>query len=64
MLRDIRLAKKLTQKQLSEAAGLTQGYISQIELGSKTPNMKVARNIASVLGVTLDELINAIPATK
>lgn len=46
----------LTQKQLADAAGLTQGYVSQIEAGVRVGTVDALRNIADALHVDLDDL--------
>lgn len=53
----IRLEKKKTQKQLSIMCGLSQGYISDLESGNKSPTLRVVEQIANVLKVHPCELI-------
>ena len=48
----------LTQQQLSEAAGISVPYLSQLESGKRKGSTKVLAAIASVLGVSLDDLIS------
>lgn len=45
----------MTQTELAEKVGTTQGMISMIERG-KMPSLKLLMRIATVLGCTLDEL--------
>jgi transcriptional regulator with XRE-family HTH domain len=55
-----RLRKKrgLTQAELAKAAGVTQGYISQLEAGTtKEPGATVAVRLAEALGVPVTELL-------
>jgi transcriptional regulator with XRE-family HTH domain len=52
-----RLELNLTQAQLAEMAGVTQGAISMIERGERTPSLDVIMKIAVALGCTIDELI-------
>lgn len=61
-LRAAREGKGLTQRELAEAAGLAEKYLSRIELGGATPSIFIAARLASVLGVTLDDLAAAEPA--
>ena len=49
----LRTEKGLTLKALAELAGTTQDYIWDLEHG-KLPGIKVASNLAKVLGVPLD----------
>lgn len=55
-LREVRDAKKLTQKQLSNKVGISPGSLSAYEKGTKTPPVNVAARIADTLGVSLDWL--------
>lgn len=58
-IRKYRELKKISQKQLSKATGLSNGYIGDIECGrnknSVFPLNTICR-IAEALGVTLDDL--------
>ena len=56
-LRALRVAKKMTQSQLSEASKINRINISQYEIGIKNPNLTTSQKLASALGVTVDELI-------
>jgi transcriptional regulator with XRE-family HTH domain len=47
----------LTQAQLADKAGVTQGAISMIERGERVPSLDVLVKIADTLGCTIDELI-------
>ncbi|SCL84976.1 helix-turn-helix transcriptional regulator [Sporanaerobacter sp. PP17-6a] len=55
-LKEIRIKKGLTQKELADAINLSQETISQYEIGNRTPSIVVARKIAEVLGVSLDNI--------
>lgn len=46
----------LTQTQLAEAAGLKQGYVSQIEAGSRVGTVDVLKRIAEALRLDLDDV--------
>jgi DNA-binding XRE family transcriptional regulator len=50
----IRKWRKVTQAELSEKAGISQGYLSEIETGKKTGDLATLRAIAAALGVGLD----------
>lgn len=52
----IRKWRKLTQEQLAEAAGISQGYLSEIESGKKVGDVGTLRAIAAALGVSLDDI--------
>ena len=55
-LKEARLAKKLTQKELGDMIGKKLTTISSYELGTRTPSVEVARQIAVALDISLDEL--------
>ena len=44
-IRTVRLAKKLTQEQLAEAAGVGVTHISHIETGNSIPSLQVLVDI-------------------
>lgn len=41
----------LTEKQLARLCGLSQGYLSDLELGKKSPTLRVVVQIANALKV-------------
>jgi DNA-binding XRE family transcriptional regulator len=47
----------LTQETLSKLVGVAQGFISQIENGSKTGDVQTLAAIARVLKISLDDLV-------
>ena len=49
--------QNLTRVALAEMAHTEQGYIVQIERGSRSPSMKTFTNLLSALGVSADYLI-------
>lgn len=54
-LYEIRRSRSVTQKELGEAAGVSEAAISQFENGLKTPKIDVAYRIAEFLGVKVDD---------
>lgn len=52
-----RLAKKLTQKQLAEKAGVSQTVITRLESGDSNPTFATINRVAQALGKEL-RLIN------
>lgn len=50
-LRELRRKAKMTQVELGEKSGLSQGYIAHIENGRRVPTVKTAKKIAGVLGI-------------
>lgn len=54
-IKDLREAKGLTQEQVAQKLGVTQGTIAHWESGARTPTLTNMVKIADVLGVSLDE---------
>ena len=52
----LRERRGLSQQQLASMAGVTQAYISSVELGIRIPSMKAGKLIAETLGVNVDAL--------
>lgn len=58
MLRKLREAKDLTQVELAKRAGIPQGYLAQLEGGTKkNPSLDVLRRLAKALRVKVGELL-------
>ncbi len=49
----------MTGRDLADAVGVRQSYISQIETGKREGSIDVLRRIAIALGITLDDLYPA-----
>ena len=60
-MKDTRLARNMTQKQLADAAQIAAGSVSAYENGQKLPPVDAAGRIAAALGVSLDWLLNDAP---
>jgi predicted transcriptional regulator len=52
-----RLAKKMTQAQLAEKAGVGQAVIARLESGTQNPRISTVTRVASALGKEL-KLVN------
>ena len=52
-----RLKLSITQEELAKQVDITEGMLSQIERGVKVPSLRVSRDIAKILGCTIDELL-------
>ena len=50
---DARVNQNMTQKDLSEATGITQADISRIENGTRNPSLAMLKRIATGLGMQL-----------
>ena len=59
-LKNLRIKAGLTQKELAEKTGITQGKISTYEQADNLNNVTVGNisRIASAIGVTIDEIIS------
>lgn len=56
-IKALRLQRKLTQEQLAKAAGLSVGFLSDVETGSSNIGAKKLLDLAEVLDVSLDYLM-------
>lgn len=64
-LRELRISKNISQKQLAQQIGVTQAYICSLERGKRTnPSMDVIRGIARELGVKPSNVLDAIDGTQ
>ena len=55
-IKKARIDKGWQQKDLQEATGLSQKYLSQVELDKVDPRFSVVKRIGRALGVSLDRL--------
>lgn len=53
---DVRYAKRMSLRELSERAHISKSYLQRIEAGEATPSLEVMVRIARALGVPLNEL--------
>jgi transcriptional regulator with XRE-family HTH domain len=56
-LRELRLARGLTQEQLGERAGLSYKFIGEVERGIGNPTLDSLANLAAALEVQVVELV-------
>ena len=56
MVRQARLAKRLTQRQLSRALGMSEGYVGHLESGRFRPTTDTLKALSSVLGLLYGQL--------
>ena len=57
-IKDLRLAAELTQSELADRAGLTKGFISQIENGQTSISLDSMIDILDALGVSISEFFS------
>lgn len=55
-IRKARIDRGMKQMDLQERTGLSQKYLSQIELDKVEPRFRIVQQIANALAVSLDEL--------
>ncbi len=55
-LREQRLANRLSLRQLAEATGVSNPYLSQIERGLRRPSAEVLQSIAKALRISAETL--------
>ena len=58
LLKKKRQEKLLSQEKLSALTGLSQGYISQLESGTKEPTIHTINKIAEILEICPLELLD------
>jgi len=58
-LQKLRKQNNMTQEALAEAVGVARQTIAKWEAGESAPDLEMSDRLASVLKVTLDDLVNA-----
>ncbi|MFD1811648.1 helix-turn-helix domain-containing protein [Rhodococcus gannanensis] len=57
-LKRARLDKKMSLRQVAEPLGISTSLLSQVENGKTQPSVKTLFGLATVLGVSLDEIVS------
>lgn len=57
-IKDKRLAAKMSQEELAQAASVSRVAITRYEAGERVPNLEIAARIAKALGCKVDDLID------
>ena len=57
-LRELRLARRLSQEKLAFKSGMHRTYLGSIERGERNPSLKNIAAIAEALGVSLSQLFS------
>lgn len=55
-VRQARLARRMTQRQLSRALRMSEGYVGHLERGRIRPNIETLKGLATVLGLVFGQL--------
>ena len=63
-LKDLRLKRKLTQKEASEEFDITPEYLSMLERGDRNPSDELKEDMARVYKTTVANIFLAIKETK
>lgn len=64
LIREFRLAKKMSQKDLAKELGITPAYLCELEKGKKkNPNIALVARIAEILEINTDELLKEMQGT-
>ena len=58
VIRELRRARNLSQRELGDKAEVTGAYIAQLETGvKKNPSLDILKRLARALGVPVTELL-------
>ncbi len=63
-VRELRKARRLTQEQLGERAGLSYKFLGEIERGLANPTISTLANLASALDLDIGDLLVRPPAAR
>ena len=63
-LREVRLQRGVTQQWLSETAGMSEAYISNLERGFKVPSLTTIIRLAVALDCKVMDLVGAFDKTN
>ena len=55
-IKEIRIKKNLSQKQLSELSGISKSYLSELENNTYCPSILILCKIADALKVNINDL--------
>lgn len=57
-IKQLRLARSLSQYRLAKLAGVAQSFIHEVESGQKSPTVRTLAKLAGALGVTVARLVD------
>ena len=60
-IKDLRIAKGLTQEELADRSELSKGFISQLERNLTSPSITTLMDILQCLGTSIGEFFNEAP---
>lgn len=56
-LKNLRKAKKVTQKEIADFLGVSNSAYSQYETGTREPSLEILTKLADYFGVTIDDIL-------
>ena len=62
-LRAIRLLRRLTLREVAEAAGVSESFVSQLERGRSSASVATLQRLAAAVGIEVSDLFAAEPLT-
>lgn len=62
-IKELRLNKKLTQKQVARMANISKDYVSLIERGERNPSDKLKQKFADIYNVSIVQIFLATQRT-
>jgi len=60
MLRNARRARRISQAELAKAVGISPVFVSQVETGQRAPSDRIAKHIATALGLPWQDILRAV----
>lgn len=61
ILRKTRKARKMSQEEFAEFCGISRAYYGRLERGEHSATLKLCRQIADALGITISALFSDLP---
>lgn len=55
-IKQFRLERNLTQKEVANLVGITTSYYGMIEIGEREPALKVAQKLATFFNTSIEQL--------
>lgn len=56
-IKELREKHKMTQEELADILNISKGYMSQIEIGERTPSLKILKQLSKLFSVPLDYIV-------
>jgi len=54
---ELRKKQHMTQSELAEMLNISKGYLSQLEIGVRSPSLKLLKQLSKIFSVPLDYLV-------